>query len=348
MARARSTRFPVRYLRNQPRLRPRGNFTRCFDEARGEFVKYLCDDDLLAPTCVASLLDAFRHAPDITLATSRRRRIDAHGHALADQPATTPIVAADADRRADARQRDAHGGPQYRRRAQHGDVPQGRVAGSGAGVLSLRPARTATVSSTWSPGPRCCSRATLSIAARRCLHFASTRGSVSTIPRRSHAMSPASGSCSRRGSPLQLHRRLPPDELWVKPFPLAGEVRLARAAGTRIRGAADRHALGHGSPNRSRPCDPAARRPCGPCSSSSLRSLQLVVPASLQLVVPAIPKLVVPAIPAARRPGDPPQLVVPAISAARRPRDLCSSSSPRSSEDRHPRESGDPVSLAAN
>ncbi len=95
MVRARASRFPVRYHRNHPRLRPRGNFTRCFDEARGEFVKFLCDDDLLAPTCIASLLDAFRHAPDITLATSRRRRIDAHGRALPDQPATTPIVAAD-------------------------------------------------------------------------------------------------------------------------------------------------------------------------------------------------------------------------------------------------------------
>ena len=96
MVRARASHVPVRYLRNQPRLRPRGNFTRCFVEAHGEFVKFLCDDDLLAPDCVASLLDAFRHAPDITLATSRRRRIDENGRTLRDQPATTPIVAEDA------------------------------------------------------------------------------------------------------------------------------------------------------------------------------------------------------------------------------------------------------------
>jgi glycosyltransferase involved in cell wall biosynthesis len=95
IVRARASRFPVRYERNPTRLRPRGNFTRCFERARGEFVKFLCDDDLLAPTCVASLLDSFRHAPDIALATSRRKRIDESGRALQDQPATMPIVAED-------------------------------------------------------------------------------------------------------------------------------------------------------------------------------------------------------------------------------------------------------------
>jgi glycosyltransferase involved in cell wall biosynthesis len=92
LVRARASHFPICYERNPTRLRPRGNFTRCFERARGEFVKFLCDDDLLAPHCVASLLDAFRRAPDITLATSRRRRIDESGRALRDQPATMPIV----------------------------------------------------------------------------------------------------------------------------------------------------------------------------------------------------------------------------------------------------------------
>ena len=96
MVRARTSRVPIRYERNQTRLRPRGNFTRCFERARGEFVKFLCDDDLLAPECLASLLDAFRRAPDIALATSRRRRVDESGCALRDQPATVPIVAEDA------------------------------------------------------------------------------------------------------------------------------------------------------------------------------------------------------------------------------------------------------------
>jgi hypothetical protein len=95
VTRARTDRRDIRYLRNGVRLHGRGNFTRCFESARGEFIKFLCDDDLLAPSCVASLLDAFRRAPDIALATSHRRRIDEHDNDLDDQPATLPIVAVD-------------------------------------------------------------------------------------------------------------------------------------------------------------------------------------------------------------------------------------------------------------
>ena len=93
--RARANQGTIRYARNGARLGPRGNFTRCFERAEGTFVKFLCDDDLLVPSCVASLLDAFRHAPDITLATSRRQRIDANGQRLDDQPATIPVVPSD-------------------------------------------------------------------------------------------------------------------------------------------------------------------------------------------------------------------------------------------------------------
>jgi glycosyltransferase involved in cell wall biosynthesis len=82
----------IRYERNETRLGPRGNFIRCFERAHGAFVKFLCDDDLLAPACVERLLDAFRRAPDVTLATSRRRRIDDAGTWIGDQPATRPIV----------------------------------------------------------------------------------------------------------------------------------------------------------------------------------------------------------------------------------------------------------------
>jgi hypothetical protein len=93
IVRSRASAETLRYERNETRLRPRANFIRCFERARGEFVKFLCDDDLLAPTCVSSLLQAFRLAPDISLATSRRQRVDENGRHLGDQPATLPIVA---------------------------------------------------------------------------------------------------------------------------------------------------------------------------------------------------------------------------------------------------------------
>lgn len=88
----RAARGVIRYLRNEQRLGPRGNFRRCFESARGDFVKFLCDDDVLAAGCVATLVDAFRRAPDIVLATSHRRRIDERGNDLPDQPATAAVV----------------------------------------------------------------------------------------------------------------------------------------------------------------------------------------------------------------------------------------------------------------
>ncbi|HZI85106.1 MAG TPA: glycosyltransferase [Casimicrobiaceae bacterium] len=96
MVRERSRSSAIRYERNAARLGPRGNFIRCLERCRGEFVKFLCDDDVLEPRCVAALVDAFASAPDVALATSRRRRIDAQGRELADQPATVPIVPRDA------------------------------------------------------------------------------------------------------------------------------------------------------------------------------------------------------------------------------------------------------------
>jgi Glycosyl transferase family 2 len=92
MVQKRAGRRDIRYERNQTQLRPRANFTRCFERAGGEFIKFLCDDDLLASTCVASLLDTFRQAPDVTLATSWRQRIDAEGNILEDNPSTIPVV----------------------------------------------------------------------------------------------------------------------------------------------------------------------------------------------------------------------------------------------------------------
>ena len=86
---------PVDYERNPEPLGVRGNHRRCLESARGEFVKFLCDDDVLAPTCVARLLDAFRKAPDVTLATSHRQLIDFRGEKHPDQPMTLPIVERD-------------------------------------------------------------------------------------------------------------------------------------------------------------------------------------------------------------------------------------------------------------
>jgi glycosyltransferase involved in cell wall biosynthesis len=82
---------PVRYFKNETSLGVRGNYERCFREARGEYVKYLNDDDLLDANCVERLTLALERSPAAHLATSHRRRVDARGFPLRDQPATTPV-----------------------------------------------------------------------------------------------------------------------------------------------------------------------------------------------------------------------------------------------------------------
>lgn len=65
-------------------------------EARGELVKFMLQDDLLAPECIERLAAPMIADPGITLATSKRGLIDATGRRLPDEPHTRPIVEADA------------------------------------------------------------------------------------------------------------------------------------------------------------------------------------------------------------------------------------------------------------
>jgi len=92
IATSRGGRIEIRYHRNPERLRARKNYEKCLSVARGEYVKFLNDDDLLEPDCVATMLNAFRQVPDLMLATSHRWRIDANSRVLDDMPATRPAV----------------------------------------------------------------------------------------------------------------------------------------------------------------------------------------------------------------------------------------------------------------
>lgn len=81
----------VRYVRNPRRLGFHGNFTACFEEARGEYVKFLNDDDRLHPQCVEALASILRANPAVSLATSRRFVIDEAGVRQPDVEATVPL-----------------------------------------------------------------------------------------------------------------------------------------------------------------------------------------------------------------------------------------------------------------
>jgi glycosyltransferase involved in cell wall biosynthesis/tetratricopeptide (TPR) repeat protein len=88
---------PVRYQRNPNRHdRGRSNFNLCFSLARGEFVKFLCDDDVLTPNCVERMVDVITRHPGVALVTSRRQRVDAEGMPLEDRESTLAPLELDA------------------------------------------------------------------------------------------------------------------------------------------------------------------------------------------------------------------------------------------------------------
>ncbi|VVP69108.1 hypothetical protein PS910_00513 [Pseudomonas fluorescens] len=79
----------IRYQRNPQALGELHNTVKCIQQARGHYLKFLHDDDVLDPDSVALLVRAIEAAPGIAMASSRRRRIDEHGQPLADILATT-------------------------------------------------------------------------------------------------------------------------------------------------------------------------------------------------------------------------------------------------------------------
>jgi hypothetical protein len=94
--RYRDQRFPIHYQRNEPRLMVRANYAACFDRSRGEFIKYLNDDDTLEPHCVERMVQALNWEPSAVLATSARSLVDDRGGPKQDIPATIPLIPSDA------------------------------------------------------------------------------------------------------------------------------------------------------------------------------------------------------------------------------------------------------------
>lgn len=85
----------VRYHRNPKRMGAVNNYLCLFDNARGDYVKFLNDDDMLHPSCVERMVECFQRWPWATLITSRRQPVDRLGRFLPDLPATQPLVAED-------------------------------------------------------------------------------------------------------------------------------------------------------------------------------------------------------------------------------------------------------------
>ncbi|WP_374013908.1 glycosyltransferase [Pseudoxanthomonas koreensis] len=80
--------FPVHYSRNPKRLWETASTARGIAIAQGHYVKFLHDDDVMEPECIAALVAAMENRPGVMLASSRRRRINPVGRWLPDIAAT--------------------------------------------------------------------------------------------------------------------------------------------------------------------------------------------------------------------------------------------------------------------
>ncbi|MEH0873330.1 glycosyltransferase family 2 protein [Pectobacterium cacticida] len=80
--------FPIYYYHNDKQLYEQKNFFKCVSLSNGDYIKFLCDDDLLHNDCVGKLVYAIENNPNITIATCCRRRIDENDVILSDIPAT--------------------------------------------------------------------------------------------------------------------------------------------------------------------------------------------------------------------------------------------------------------------
>lgn len=68
---------PVRYLKNPQRLGLQGNLLRCVEEAQGEFIKILCDDDRLFAPCIAQQAQVLIDHADVSAVFALRLLCDA-------------------------------------------------------------------------------------------------------------------------------------------------------------------------------------------------------------------------------------------------------------------------------
>lgn len=64
------------------RLGLHANWTRAIRAARGKYVKLVCHDDVLAPTCVSIQVEMLEKNPDAVVACGRRRIISDHGRVI--------------------------------------------------------------------------------------------------------------------------------------------------------------------------------------------------------------------------------------------------------------------------
>lgn len=81
----------LRYVRNAERLGLVGNLRAGLEEAQGEFIKFLCDDDLIFPTCIAQQAQALQDNADCHFALAQRLFWDANDLLLPGRLENSPL-----------------------------------------------------------------------------------------------------------------------------------------------------------------------------------------------------------------------------------------------------------------
>lgn len=81
----------VRYVRNPRTLGMVGNLQACLEEAQGEFIKFLCDDDHLFRDCIAQQTQALIDHQDVSLVLAQRLLWDADDVILPSRLENSPF-----------------------------------------------------------------------------------------------------------------------------------------------------------------------------------------------------------------------------------------------------------------
>ena len=81
----------IRYIRNNPPQGPMQNYVFLFRRARGEYIKFLNDDDELAPDCISEMAP-WLEDPAIALVACRRKEVDDQGRELPERLDTRPLI----------------------------------------------------------------------------------------------------------------------------------------------------------------------------------------------------------------------------------------------------------------
>ncbi len=80
----------VTYIRNPTNLQHAGAVNAGVSVATGDWVKFLDDDDSLAPDCLAVMAEAIAHHPSAVICSCQAAQVDSTGTELSRTPATGP------------------------------------------------------------------------------------------------------------------------------------------------------------------------------------------------------------------------------------------------------------------